>query len=398
MHAAQLLHKFCSDALVQIHKKRLQAVINATQSLLIGKRLSLSQIGRHLPGNATEKDNIHKVNRLLGNKHLQAERFDFYKMKATWLIKNLKNIVISVDWSATDKRKSFQILRASISIKGRAEVIYEEVHKNHLLNSNIIHKQFLRKLREIIPLEVQTTILTDAGFCNPWFKEVKRMGFDFIGRTKINISYAKNKEKLWDFCKTLDTEASHVPKRLEKAQLAKTNPLLCDIVYYKEKIKGRIHKTRGGKKCESSQSKRTAKQRRAAWILVTSLSNGQASTEKIVKLYKQRMQIEENFRDTKSLRFGFSLRESLSNDSKRIELLLLFAMLASFICWILSLVAKSKNLQYQFQANTVRNREVLSCVYLGCQLVRKQFTCLLSEAFTALETLRQMILEAASIC
>ena len=49
---------------------------------------------------------------------------------------------------------------------------------------------------------------------------------------------------------------------------------------------------------------------------------------KVVSLYKQRMQIEESFRDTKSERYGQSLNFTGSRCIKRLEILLLIAMLS----------------------------------------------------------------------
>ena len=42
----------------------------ATESLLDGNQLSLTQLGRNITGNVSAKHNIKRIDRLLGNHHL----------------------------------------------------------------------------------------------------------------------------------------------------------------------------------------------------------------------------------------------------------------------------------------------------------------------------------------
>lgn len=243
MYAKTLLHSLCEKALPQVHKKRLNAVINASMALVRGKKLTLSQLGRNMEGKAQERHNIRKVDRLLGNQKLYADRLEFYKMKATRLLLGVNTVVISVDWSATDKRKDFHILRASLSLQGRGEAIYEEVHAQEHLNSRAKHDKFLERLKYVLPEGIEVILLTDAGFCNPWFKKAVSLGFDFIGRTKSNIHYQLNGERGWKPCSSLYEEATEKAKWFEDCLLTKGNRINCNIVLYKEKIKGRVRKT-----------------------------------------------------------------------------------------------------------------------------------------------------------
>ena len=68
---------------------------------------------------------------------------------------------------------------------------------------------------------------------------------------------------------------------------------------------------------------RHARRAREPWLLVTSLSAHQVRAKRIVRLYAQRMQIEEAFRDLKSERFGLGFEVSRSTDTHRIAVLLL---------------------------------------------------------------------------
>lgn len=68
-----------------------------------------------------------------------------------------------------------------------------------------------------------------------------------------------------------------------------------------------------------------SKNGREPWLLFTSLM-GYKPRER-VKIYSRRMQIEQNFRDEKSERYGLGLRASQSRGEKRISVLCLVASL-----------------------------------------------------------------------
>jgi hypothetical protein len=84
-----------------------------------------------------------------------------------------------------------------------------------------------------------------------------------------------------------------------------------------------------------------------------------------MKMYAKRAQIENGFRDTKNQRLGFSLNDSKTTHTARLNVLLLIIAIATFGLWLLGSMAKQKQLHFQFQANTIRNRNVLSNDFLG---------------------------------
>jgi hypothetical protein len=106
-------------------------------------------------------------------------------------------------------------------------------------------------------------------------------------------------------------------------------------------------------------------------LLATSLPHESGSSRKIKKLYAQRMQIEETFRDTKSHRWGFGLHYARCNDGRRLSVLLLIAALASLVLWLVGLCGRALDWSRRLQANTERRRPVLSTVFIGRQLLRR---------------------------
>ncbi|BBP59726.1 hypothetical protein PHLH4_33160 [Pseudomonas sp. St316] len=129
MQAIQFLHTALAQALPNIHARRLTALMCCVSALLQGQCLTLTSLGRFLPGRAYPKHAIKRVDRLLGNPHLRAERPLFYWVMLRALLGNLKHPLILVDWSPIDAPGKFFLLRAAIPLAGRSFPIYERVHE-----------------------------------------------------------------------------------------------------------------------------------------------------------------------------------------------------------------------------------------------------------------------------
>ena len=91
-----------------------------------------------------------------------------------------------------------------------------------------------------------------------------------------------------------------------------------------------------------------------AWCLATSLRD-RTGTE-IVTLYGHRFSIEENFRDTKDLRFGMGLSATHIGRCDRRDRLLLIAALAQALLTLLGAAAEDCGLDRTMKANTVKRR------------------------------------------
>lgn len=84
-----------------------------------------------------------------------------------------------------------------------------------------------------------------------------------------------------------------------------------------------------------------------------------------MKLYSRRMQIEQNFRDEKSERFGFGLRASYSRATGRMMVLSLLATLSTIVMWLLGYHAENKGLHLRYQANSIKSCQVISYLTLA---------------------------------
>lgn len=147
------------------------------------------------------------------------------------------------------------------------------------------------------------------------------------------------------------------------------NQVTCQFIIYKAELRGRKHKNRLGEVAENAYSRKKAAAQREPWLLATSLPASSWSAKQVVKLYRLRMQVQEGFRDLKSHRFGLALNYHRTESAARLQVLLLIATLALMVLWLLGWAATIKQQYYQFQANSVRHKRVLSAIFIGLRMI-----------------------------
>lgn len=368
MQAPQFLHTLLTSSLSLIHAKRLQAVLDTVGALLSEKRLGLTALGRALPGPVATKHTIKRVDRLLGNPHLHRERPLFYWRIATLLIGHTTRPLILVDWSPIDNRGRHFLLRAAVPFAGRSLPIFEKVH--HKDGCPRCEAYLLDALAEILPDGATPILVTDAGFRNPWLRAVEARGWYYVGRVRCPTLYQAPGEA-WQGVKTLFRQATSVPRALGPVQIAESHPFRTQMVLYHRPPRGRKHRNKQGRVSQDSSSREIARRQKEPWVLVHNLPDRATRAEKVVKIYRQRMQIEEGFRDVKSPLFGLGFGMHQSRQGKRIEILLLIAMLANVAVMVAGLDVRSRGEQRRYQSNSIRHRNVLSVWRLGLECLRR---------------------------
>lgn len=353
-----------------MHSSRLNCLTSLVDSLLVGRRLTLTSLGRSSLGSAQVKNKIKRVDRLVGNAHLHGELLDCYRAMAHLLIGNKLHPIIIVDWSSVDNRNKFHVLKASLAYEGRAITIYDQVEYKDRPRSetNNSHDQFVENLFKILPAGCRPIIVTDAVFIARWFKRIEKKGWYWIGRLRGLVKMRKKSEKNWQTCQQMFKTATNTPKALGEYVLSKKNPLNSKLYIYKGPKKGRKSKNRDGSIKKINPKKDYKKAGNEPWLLASNLPKSFKIEKKIIKFYKFRMQIEETFRDIKDPRYGFGVRMTLSNCKQRVTVLLLIAALGLLVFGVLGRAAYESGEFRRFQANTIKNRRVLSFWYLGQQI------------------------------
>ena len=193
------------------------------------------------------------------------------------------------------------------------------------------------------------------------------LGWDFVGRVRKPCFYSLDGEK-WQCITELYKQATSRAKYM-LGQIAKRNPLKCELVLFKQKPKGREALNASGEKKQSSHSKKHSQSANDPWLIATSLTDTKNIAKRIVKIYRLRMQIEEGFRDMKSHRFGRGFEDNKTKDIKRLTILILLTTLAHWLLMICGMVAKLDNKHRRYQANSIKTTNVLSLVFIGLRVV-----------------------------
>lgn len=142
------------------------------------------------------------------------------------------------------------------------------------------------------------------------------------------------------------------------------------MVVIKTPKQERQKKTKLHKKSKASYSKKQAKRETEPWLLVYSRSLATSTPKRIVNLYKTRMQIEENFRDTKNSHYGLGVCKLSRVSIARRSILLLIAALVQWLLWLTGNLLRGSEIEKKFRVNSKSNRESYSCIFLARQLFK----------------------------
>jgi len=357
VRAIQILHGPLSKRMGFMHAARWLALWRAVQALVKGRQLWLTGLGRSLPGAVLRKHAIKAVDRLLGSEHLYDERLKVSAALVRMLIGAGTSPVVLVD--TVEIRYRVVAVTAALAHEGRSFPFHSMIIGQPRADRRQCDR-FLQQLSEVLPSDCRPVFLTDGGFESTWFDEVERRGWHYVGRVRGQAKLFF--EGHWVRCQQLHGLATRRAWDLGMIALPMRQPRWRRIVISKKPISlHRRRRTRRGLDNDSNYL-HYRKNVYEPLLLATSLP---CSSQRIVALYRRRMQIEETFRDLKNHRWGWSLRHCGSRSSKRIEILLLIAALAVAIQQLAGAAAESLSIQRRHQANTVTRTRVLSIFVLG---------------------------------
>jgi hypothetical protein len=338
-----------------VHLARVRVVFAAVWTLLRTGRLSLTSLGRAIAERTSPKHGIKRIDRLLGNKRLQEDRLAFYRAIAHRLIRQGTRPVIIVDWTGVTPQ--VWALVAAICFEGRALMIYSEAHPISEYLKPHVNLAFLYQLESVLPAGCRPIIVTDAGFRSPWMRLVEGMNWDFVGRIRAPAKVRRDRSEAFVHIENLWQLARVAPADLGTFQIGRKlrYPVRLVAVRKKHRVIPLPHRIDKGEE----RFRRSAHE---PWILATSLDSSPA---KVAAIYQCRMQIEETFRDAKSSRYGLSLSHARTGSKERANVLLLLAALAHVFFVLVGAAAERKKLHLTYQANSLKNRRVLSLALLG---------------------------------
>lgn len=277
------------------------------------ERPNLASLGRQLAGPSTAKSAIKRAWRFTDNHRIEVADA-MTGVIARLVRKRKKRLVVSFDWTEV---RSFHTLMAAACIGGRAvPLLWASYPEWKLLRSqNSLEEGLLRRLRTLIPASVPVVILADRGFGRAeWAAVCQESGFHYLVRIKPAVTIA---------CPRYRGVLSRYPVRKGIAHV------LHDVQYRKDARVTHhvVIRWRPG----------LPKKRDEPWYLMTDLE-GRAET--LCQLYGRRMSVEELFRDHKSRRNGFALRNTRIRKVERFDRFLLVLVLAYILLVGLGLQAR----------------------------------------------------------
>src|SRR5262249_44145776 len=139
------------------------------------------------------------------------------------------------------------MLKAAVPWRGRALSIYEEVYPLARSTSPRPHRGSLRKLRAVLPAHGRPIMVTDAGLRGPWFREVERYGWDWLGRGWNKGKVALEQSPDWRYPTALYPSASPRPRYGGQGRLSRKQPYACHLYLVRNYRRGpgRPRKTHG---------------------------------------------------------------------------------------------------------------------------------------------------------
>jgi hypothetical protein len=368
MHASEIVQRFFDQEPLQaIHAARRPTFVATVLAVMHGHWLSVTRLARGLIQGGGCKAAIKRVDRLIGNARIAEEARVIGAALLARLVGMQAPLVIAVDWSSVSPGGRFAELRAAVTWPGmgRGLTVYQCVYPQRQQGSGPAERALLKCLRTLIPAGTRVIVVTDAGFRLPWFRDVEQKGWSWIGRIrgKTNLEHAGSCDRVSTWFGMATAKATRwIDCALTHARLA------CDVVLYRcGKTRRKVYRCAGyGSTVRVTQDARRSA--REPWLLAHSSDLRCHRPDEIVAFYARRMQIEENFRDSKSTNFGMGQEVGRSRSALRLHALLLIATLASYLLWHIGQVAEAEGLHRRFKATTRDSRE-LSLISLALLLI-----------------------------
>lgn len=391
MHATQVLQKIFRPVIARLDARNARNLLFAVEALLLGRRLTLMELARHFPGAERVRPPLKRLDRLLGNRDVQALRSCFYRAAVVWLLRS-KQPVLIVDWSELKSDGRWRLLRAAVAARGRALTVYEEIHPEARKNAPEVEAAFLTRLHALLPPGACPILVTDAGFRVPWFRAVEALGWHWVGRVRGTTRVCFLGKNKWFCGRRLHREATPRARSLGDVLLTESNPIGCRLVLLRRPRRGRHQHTRYGQRARNRHAEKMAARTREPWLLAVSVSLDHLSATRITRLYAKRMQIEQSFRDLKSHRYGCAFEDTLTRDPRRLEMLLLVHALASLAAWLEGMTVVTAT---PATTTTTSGHAFHSVTWIGYERLRRQCVRLSLPPTEAAARLRNVLEEAA---
>lgn len=316
------------------HAKRVESIAGCTLGVMHSAALGVAAIGKGIAqacGTDT-KHAIKQVDRFLSNQGVELGAF--FDAWVNHLFAGRQEAVVALDWTDFDKDNQSTLALHLITSHGRATpLMWVTINKSELKGQrNAIEDRLLSDFHDIIDANsVKVTVLADRGFGDAGFYCLHaEFGFSHVIRFKGNIMVTNAEGETRKAHAWLSPSGRAVILRnvtVTDAQIP-VGAVVC--------VKGKGMKE--------------------PWFLACGGSTAQGTAQQAVKLYGRRFTIEENFRDTKDIRFGMGLSSCRISKPERRDRILLLSAIAVSLLTLLGAAGENMGHDRYLKANTSKKR------------------------------------------
>lgn len=370
VRASEVLRKIIPEVLGSLHAARCRVLLRAVDALAEGGRLPLMDLARSARGYTHVWAPLKAFDRLLSNRHLWTEQRSLYEaLNAPWHAQTRP--VLAVDWSDTKPDRSIHLLRAARPVGSRALPVLDRVFSNTDQQTAKAHGQFLSQLRQMVPKASKPILVCDAGFGVRWFRQAHAAGFAVVARLRGVSHLAPLGSDAFVPLTTLHDQASSTAEDLGHFHITQQHQEPLRVIRVRLDDRQRRKLTAAHQPAVRNDCARANAE---PWLLIVSPALNDLSADDIVRLYAQRMQIEESFRDLKNERFGHALCHSQTRKAQRMLMLILLDTLASYAAFWLGVLARSQAADRRLLPHrqaAKRRIPQLSVIRIGRELLRR---------------------------
>jgi hypothetical protein len=313
-----------------MHSKRILSLCNAVEGVVHSTSLALSVVGNALATaqGLNPKHAVKQLDRFFSNEAIQLDTF--LSSWVGYIVRDRKQIVVSVDWTEFDKDDQSTLALNLITGHGRASPLMWRTYVKSEMRGKRNHYEdvMLCKFRQFVSQDTNVVILADRGFADTaFFAYITRLGFDYVirfkGVTTVIIGCEEKPAKSW-------LSPSGRARRYQNVLLTQgEKPVPMFVCVRDKKMKD-------------------------AWYLASSLCS--ATATRVINLYSKRFTIEESFRDVKDIRFGMGLAHVSVKKPERRDRILIASAIASTLLTLLGGAGEMLGFDRLLKVNTVKTR------------------------------------------
>lgn len=326
-----------------MRRSRLKALASIVSGAMHLQGVGVLALGRSMPGSASAKHRIKRVDRFLGNPDVELDAV--YGALFHQFRPSTGYVVVLADW--TD-RGSFLQLVLALPRQGRALPVYcTTVQKGDGSGDHdglmiAAERQALETLAEFCGEAIRPVIIADRGFGHTrWLEDIQNRGWGFVQRIARN-HYVET-EHFIGLLSELGIRRGNKPRDWGHGTLGDKHwgPIRLVTVYGRD-----------------------AKE---PWFLVTNLD--ELTPQRVVHFYEKRMWIEAMFRDLKNREWGLGMDKVRLTKADRHDRHFLILALAYVLLFAFGAAAERVGIGDQLKANTVAER-VLSLARIGAYFLQ----------------------------